>query len=164
MISINLSLILYWISGIMTYHKTEQMVLLLLSLGQYNILGKISLTTLFISQLLRSMRYINVFGVKGIIALMLFSVSDFVKCYIKINWLGYVEIGLGIITYVFLTVISWRRNIALRPMMKRLAVLYFVILITAGIARYLQKPKLLMVVLLIGINDHSHSWRLVENC
>lgn len=69
-------------------------------------LRKISLTLIFVSQLLlRCMRYVNIFGLKGTIAVMLLAVCisgcNFVKFYTKINWLEYVGLGFGFLTYIF---------------------------------------------------------------
>jgi len=128
-VSINLWLIVYWISGALSQRMPEQVVWMVLSLGHYNCLNDFSLVLILVSQLLRSARYVKLFGKKGIVAVMVFSLAitayNFTKCYIEIIWLKYVGVGLAFLTYLFLIILSYRRNTVLKPLVKKLAVLYF---------------------------------------
>lgn len=167
-VSINLWLIVYWISGILSQRMPEQVVLMFLSLGLYNFLDDISLVLILVSQLLRSARYVKLFGKKGIVAVMVFSIAitvyNFTKCYVELIWVKYVGVGLALITYVFLIILSYRRNTVLKPLVKKLAVLYFLVLLIAGSSRQVNEPKLFMLAILVGINDCSYMWKMIDNC
>jgi hypothetical protein len=164
--SINFWLIVYWITGALSQRMPEQIVLMCLSLGLYNFLNDFSLVLILVSQLLRSARYVKLFGEKGVVAVMVFSLAitvyNFSKCYIMIIWLKYVGLGLAFLTYMFLIILSYRRNTVLRPLVKKLAVLYFLVLLIAGSSRQVNEPKLFMIAILFGINDYSFFWKIID--
>ena len=167
-ISVNLWLISYWITGVLTNRMPEQIVLMCLSLTLYNVINDFSLVLILVSQLLRSVRFFKLFGFKGIVAVMIFAVAiavyNLAQCYIKLIWLKYVGLGLGFLTYTFLMINSYRRNTVLRPLVVKLTILYFVVLLMAGTSKYLNEPKLFFLGILVGINDYSSMFKLLDRC
>lgn len=164
-LSVNLWLTLYWISGLFYNHR-QQIFLMCLSLGLFNILNDFSLVFILVSQLLRSTRYVTLFGKRGIFAVMIFAgaifVYNFTKCYIDITWLKYVGIAIAVLTYLFLITLSYQRNSILRPLVKKLAALYFIVILMAASSRHVEEPKLFMLSILVGVNDYSRFFKFLD--
>lgn len=165
-ISINVWLISYWVTGILTVQFKPQIILMCLSLILYNLINDFSLVLILVSQLIRSKRYVGIFGNKGLIIVIIFSfvttVYKLTQCHVSRIWIKFVGIGLAVLTYIILFFISYRKNTVLRPVVIKLAVLYLIVLMISACSRLCNEPKLFFLAILMGVNDYSDLFKKID--